>query len=137
MAVESQDAKEDCLMISSHPRLAREAKTIAAMIEIYCHANHRSPLGICPDCRDLLEYAQTRVTRCPYQENKTTCARCLVHCYKPEMRARIRDVMVYSGPRMMFTHPYLTLRHTLDGLFEHQKPLRPRTVEVENNSREK
>jgi hypothetical protein len=124
-------------MISDHPRLAREAKTIAAMIEIYCHENHRSPLGICPDCRDLLEYAQTRVTRCPYQENKTTCAHCLVHCYKPEMRERIRAVMIYAGPRMLVLHPYLALRHALDGLSEGQKPLRPQPAQIENQPRKK
>ncbi len=31
------------------------------------------------------------------------------------MRERIRDVMRFAGPRMPWRHPYLTLRHMLDG----------------------
>jgi len=44
---------------------------------------------------------------------KTTCARCAVHCYNPEMRRGICAVMRYSGPRMFFYHPVMALRHLL------------------------
>ena len=65
---------------------------------------------------ELLAYARARLSRCPYQEGKTTCARCPVHCYRPAMRARIRRVMRYAGPRMLTRHPLLALRHLIDGL---------------------
>jgi hypothetical protein len=32
------------------------------------------------------------------------------------MRARIKQVMRFSGPRMLLTHPFLTVQHYLDGL---------------------
>ena len=32
------------------------------------------------------------------------------------MRARIREVMRYAGPRMLLSHPLMALRHLLDGL---------------------
>ena len=35
------------------------------------------------------------------------------HCYKPEMRERIRQVMRYSGPRMITKHPVAAIRHLL------------------------
>ena len=73
-------------MAFEHPRLAREACTIEAMITLYCREQHGGAGGLVRCCRALLDYAQTRLARCRYRENKTTCARCPVHCYKPAMR---------------------------------------------------
>ncbi len=98
-----------------HPRLQRESRTLAAMVFLYCRNQHKSR-DLCPDCRELLEYAQKRLEKCPFQECKTTCAKCPVHCYKPEMRARIRVVMRYSGPHMIYRHPFLAISHLIDGL---------------------
>lgn len=44
-------------------------------------------------------------------ETKTFCSACKVHSYKPEMREQIRTVMRWSGPRMLFVHPVLAIRH--------------------------
>ena len=38
-----------------------------------------------------------------------------MHCYKPDMRQKVRQVMRYAGPRMMLRHPILAVRHMLDG----------------------
>ena len=51
----------------------------------------------------------------PFHEGKTTCANCPAHCYKPEMREKIRKVMRYAGPRMIYRHPILALLHIIDG----------------------
>lgn len=102
-------------MTDIHPRMDREAKTVEAMIRIYCRGQHGRKGELCTECEELLEYARRRLDRCPFQENKTTCARCPVHCYKPVMRERIRVVMRYAGPRMLRRHPVLTLFHFIDG----------------------
>ncbi|HEX9117585.1 MAG TPA: nitrous oxide-stimulated promoter family protein [Anaerolineae bacterium] len=102
-------------MAEVHPRLAREARTIAAMIHLYCREQHGAAGELCPDCRELLAYADLRLAKCPFQEGKTTCANCRVHCYKPAMRERIRVIMRYAGPRMLYRHPILAIRHLLDG----------------------
>ncbi len=47
-------------------------------------------------------------------ETKTFCSNCRVHCYKPEMRERIRQVMRFSGPRMLFVHPVQAVRHVIE-----------------------
>jgi hypothetical protein len=94
-----------------HPRMTREHKTIEAMIRMHCHSLHRTPESLCPDCLELLTYASKRLSRCPYQEGKTPCARCPIHCYKPAMRERIRAVMRYAGPKMIYRHPLLALYH--------------------------
>ena len=99
----------------SSRRLQREARTVAAMIRRYCRDRHHTTNELCPECAELLAYARRRLARCPFQDNKTTCGKCPVHCYAPGMRARIREVMRYAGPRMLLSHPLMALRHLLDG----------------------
>jgi len=96
-------------------RIRRERATIAAMIRIYCRKNHAGGKGVCEDCQALLDYAMCRLDRCVFGEEKPTCAQCPVHCYKPAMRERVREVMRFSGPWMILYHPILTLFHFWDG----------------------
>ena len=94
-----------------------EKQLISEMIAYYCQKKHGSAAGlICEDCRKLMEYANTRIERCPFTESKSFCSHCEVHCYAPEMRARIRELMRYSGPHMLICHPLLVVRHALTGM---------------------
>lgn len=97
-------------------RMRREAKTLEAMVHLYCAGHHGPREGLCPACAELLAYALERLARCPFQEAKTACAKCTVHCYRPAMRERARAVMRYSGPRMLARHPVLAVLHLFDGL---------------------
>ena len=112
-------------MISMHPRIKRESKTVKEMIALYCRKHHSSN-GLCPECLSLMEYAYQRLERCPFQEGKTTCAKCPVHCYNPIMRERIRAIMRYSGPRMLYRHPVNTLFHYIKGLKKEPSRLKKR-----------
>lgn len=97
------------------PKSANEFRTIRAMIEIFCKAQHPKQIaGLCPDCTDLLSYARKQLVRCPFQQEKPTCGNCSIHCYKKGMRKKIRDVMRYSGPRMVYHHPIMAFRHLLN-----------------------
>jgi predicted amidophosphoribosyltransferase len=96
-------------------RIDREDRTVQLMIQLYCHDHHTQNTGICEDCQNLMEYAHARLLRCPFAPDKPTCAICPVHCYKPEMREQVRQVMRYAGPRMLLRHPILAIRHLLDG----------------------
>jgi len=96
-------------------RIEREAQTLQAMFSLYCRGQHGKRKGLCPDCQELQDYALKRLEGCPYQQGKTTCVQCPIHCYKAELRTRIKVVMRFAGPRMLLTHPVLTIRHTLDG----------------------
>ena len=100
----------------THPRMRRERKTIEAMFAIYCRDHHSPPPGrLCDSCQSLQNYAVELLDRCVFQENKPTCANCPVHCYKPDMRQKVRQMMRYAGPRMLPRHPMLAVRHMLDG----------------------
>ncbi|MGB9914953.1 MAG: nitrous oxide-stimulated promoter family protein [Candidatus Bathyarchaeales archaeon] len=104
-----------------HPRIKREKKTIEAMVSIYCKRHHKSN-KLCLDCKELLEYAKMRLDKCPFQEKKSTCAKCLIHCYQPQMREKVRKVMRYAGPRMLLYHPVLAIQHVIDGWKKPEKP---------------
>lgn len=88
-----------------------EQKMVSQMIALYCRKKHRRGHGLCESCAKLEEYARQRSARCPFMESKTFCSSCKVHCYKPEMREKIREVMRFSGPRMMLYHPLTAMRH--------------------------
>lgn len=95
-------------------KLQKERKTVAAMIQIFCNGNHGSGRKLlCPACTQLLDYANERLNKCPYGENKGACSKCKVHCYKPDMRKQITDVMRYSGPKMVTKHPLLAVDHLI------------------------
>jgi len=100
--------------IDPHPRLLREKSTIHAMIALYCRAHHSSQEALCQDCNELFNYAAKRLISCPHQHDKPTCSNCMVHCYKPGMRQRIREVMRFSGPRMTYRHPLMAVQHLWD-----------------------
>ncbi|MEA3465448.1 MAG: nitrous oxide-stimulated promoter family protein [Thermodesulfobacteriota bacterium] len=87
-------------------RIAKDAKVLRAFIAVYCRAQHLKQ-GIpvhcheqgkdyCDECYALLHYALQRNERCPL-DPKPVCRQCAVHCYKPQMRRKIREVMKFSG----------------------------------------
>jgi len=95
------------------PRLLRELETIEAMTRIYCADHHRTAQP-CADCRALMTYAAKRLAVCTFGEEKPVCAKCQVHCYGKAMREKVRVVMRYAGPRMIWRHPWLALMHVVD-----------------------
>ena len=105
----------------SPARLAREERTIKAMVALYCRDHHADRIPsdadehLCDECAALQDYALRRLGVCRYGADKPTCANCPTHCYKPAMREQVREVMRYSGPRMMKRHPVLAVAHLFDG----------------------
>ena len=75
-----------------------------------CQVGHGGP-GLCGECRELLEYSLARLEHCKFGNAKTKCHKCPVHCYRPDMREKIRIVMRFSGPRMLLYHPLEALRY--------------------------
>ena len=99
----------------SSKRLNREWKTMEAMIQIHCRDHHGSCAIVCSECQRLLDYANMRLERCRFGEEKPTCAKCPVHCYQRNRREQVKAMMRYAGPRMLWEHPVMSLRHWLDG----------------------
>ena len=103
-------------MTQQHPRIRREKKTINKMVHVYCKGHHDTKGNqLCDDCTEFLEFAYMRLDKCPFQEEKSTCGKCLVHCYQPERREKAKTIMRYSGPRLIYKNPILALHHVFDG----------------------
>ena len=102
--------------MADDPRIKREKKTIDAMMHLYyCKHHGTKDDKRCPECSKLYDYAMLRLSKYPFQKNKSTCGKCLVHCYKPDIRTKVSKVMRYSGPRMLLHTPILALHHVFDG----------------------
>ena len=91
----------------------REKEIVSLMIAIYCRKKHGEKT-LCSECAALDTYARQRSDKCPFMETKTFCSNCKVHCYKNDMREKIRAVMRFSGPRMIFHHPIMAIRHVIE-----------------------
>ncbi|MGD0946107.1 MAG: nitrous oxide-stimulated promoter family protein [Candidatus Binatia bacterium] len=101
-------------MNAAATRTNRERRTIEAMIRLFCRDQHGMKRSLCVQCAELQAYARQRLEKCPYGDDKPTCANCPIHCYKPSLRQQVQTVMRYAGPRMLRHHPILAVRHMLD-----------------------
>ena len=107
-------------MSNTAQKRQREKEMVSQMIALYCRKHHGGKGGLCPQCRaleayaELESYARMRSDKCPFMETKTFCSNCKVHCYKPVMREKIREVMRFSGPRMLLVHPAAAIRHVIE-----------------------
>lgn len=120
-------------MDSVEEKRIREKELVSWMIHFYCKKKHKnsgygkvqkrecSGSDLCPECQALDAYAKLRSDKCPFMETKTFCSNCKVHCYKPEMREKIREVMRFCGPRMMLYHPVLAIRHVIESKKEKRR----------------
>ncbi len=99
------------------------------MIAIYCRSKHGSVKELCSSCALLRQYALQRLERCPFGEEKPACAACTVHCYKSDMRMKIKEVMRFAGPRMLFLYPVDAIRH----LYREHRRNRNYTAKIKTN----
>src|SRR5437764_11185001 len=112
-------------------QLRRDLKTLALFISIYCRYRHTAapkeatalkthdvqaiagcPIILCQDCRKLLTHAFVKRSHCPF-DPKPMCKHCPVHCYHPDYRAQIREVMKYAGKRLLVSGRLDYLFHLL------------------------
>ena len=97
-------------------RIEEDKKAVGLMIQMYCrHKEHNKEL--CKECTELLHYAYARLDRCKFGNRKPTCKKCPIHCYGKDMRARIRMIMRWAGPRMVLYHPTIAIRHLYSEIF--------------------
>lgn len=93
-------------------RIKEEQRVVEQMIRLYCRKKecHKE---LCAPCKELLQHATARLAHCKFGENKTTCKKCPIHCYRPQMKERMRKVMRWAGPRMIWYHPVAAIKHII------------------------
>ena len=102
----------------------REKRMVSQMIALYCRKKHHTRGDLCPQCAALDAYAKMRADKCPFMETKTFCSNCRIHCYSPDMRAKIREVMRFAGPRMILHHPVAAIRHVVETKKEQRRRIK-------------
>lgn len=115
-------------------RIERERATVIKMIELYCKLNHRKNGNLCNECQALSDYAMKRLENCPYEDEKPTCKNCPIHCYRKYEKEKIRDIMRFSGPKMLFHHPYLAIMHLIDNKKSQHKSKDLHTFPIKNKT---
>ncbi len=91
----------------------KDQQILEQFVRIYCRGKHKMRDGeFCGHCQDLLAYALKRLERCPHNP-KPACKHCEIHCYKPAYREKIREVMRYSGKRIILHGRFDLLWHYL------------------------
>ncbi|MBI5485103.1 MAG: nitrous oxide-stimulated promoter family protein [Deltaproteobacteria bacterium] len=105
-------------MITSMETLTKQQKSdirlIGKFVEVYCDGKHATAekmafplpqdLGerrICRDCSDFLAYAVARRLKCPLESEKPSCKHCRIHCYARPQLAKVKEIMAYSGKKLM------------------------------------
>jgi hypothetical protein len=83
------------------------------MVKIYCRECHHQA-ELCQECKNLLGYAHLRIDRCLFGHDKPPCKDCPVHCYSPKMREKVKEVMRFSGPKMIYKHPVMAIMHIIN-----------------------
>lgn len=93
----------------------KDLKVLMRFIEVYCRGNHpasekhettitelgeKKGVSLCSECTALLSYSVMKRRKCPL-DPKPSCKHCKIHCYSTEQRSKIREVMAYSGRRMI------------------------------------
>ena len=79
----------------------KDIRILATFVAVYCRGKHKSAKGeLCPDCAELLSYATMKRGKCPL-DPKPSCKHCHVHCYGKVQRAKIKEVMAYSGKHLL------------------------------------
>jgi len=77
--------------------IEKQFKILKRFVDVYCRKHHDDyDNGPCSECCDLIEYSRQRLIHCPH-DPKPKCKDCPSHCYKPEYRQKIKDIMRYSG----------------------------------------
>jgi hypothetical protein len=108
-----------------------DLKTLALFIDLYCLYKHPDspraqvelrdldvkliagkPIVLCPECTKLLAHAFVKRSHCPMHP-KPMCKHCPNHCYHPTYRAQIREVMQFSGRKMLLSGRLDYLFHLL------------------------
>lgn len=97
-----------------------EKRVVLQMIWLYCRKQHNTRGELCKECIELSGYTRERSDNCPFMNSKSFCSNCRVHCYQPTMREKIKNVMRFSGPRMIFYHPLTAIHHLIESKKENR-----------------
>lgn len=96
-------------------KINQKIKIIRLMINLYCKKHEKNDT-LCKECKELLDYSILRTNRCPFIIEGTFCSNCKKKCYRENMKKKMKKVMRFSGPRLMFYHPIVLFKHMIQSM---------------------
>ncbi len=92
----------------------KDIRLIGKFVEVYCAGKHMGvekhpfllpeALGkrqMCAECAGFMTYAVARRLKCPLEAEKPSCKHCRIHCYAAPQLAKVKEIMAYSGRKLM------------------------------------
>jgi hypothetical protein len=92
----------------------KDIRLIGKFVEVYCAGKHgrmeKQPfplpenLGVrrmCAECSQFMAYAVAQRIKCPLEAEKPSCKHCRIHCYAKPQLAKVKEIMEYSGKKLM------------------------------------
>jgi len=102
----------------------KDVRVIGKFVEVYCAGKHGAvmrskfklpeslgSISLCVECAEFTGYAIARRLKCPLEPDKPACKHCKIHCYSPEQRKRMQEIMSYSGRKLILKGRLDYLRH--------------------------
>jgi hypothetical protein len=131
------------LLQKASPEVKKDLRMLATFVSMYCRGNGhagREPLTLknidtielstrmlflCPGCSKLLHHGLIKRSHCP-QNPKPNCSDCPSPCYDKSYRMKIREVMRYSGWRLLVRGRVDFLFHLLGARFRKRRKVEKR-----------
>lgn len=92
----------------------KDIRLIGKFVEVYCIGKHggldKQPFSLpenlgerrmCAECARFMAYAVARRLKCPLEAEKPSCKHCRIHCYAKPQLAKVKEIMEYSGKKLM------------------------------------
>jgi len=54
--------------------------------------------------------------KCKFKIHGFVCSECEVHCFEKEKRVLTKEIMRYSYSKMIFKHPFISIRYLINKL---------------------
>ncbi len=112
-------------------KMRHDFKTLLTFVSIFCKHQHDAEpktrlslkthdidalagraVHLCPQCSRLATHALIKRTNCPMAP-KPSCKSCPVHCYHATFREEMKEVMRFSGRKLLFSGRLDYLLHLL------------------------
>jgi hypothetical protein len=104
------------MMLINSSKIENEKSAVEQMIKLYCRKHHAGDTISfpCDECSTMIDYAFLKLDKCIYGDKKPSCKNCSSHCYNQKMRDKIKAVMRYSGPRLIYYYPILSIKYLIN-----------------------
>ena len=82
----------NCPLLPSNTKGKNEKKRLLKQwFDTIAKKNTKPKMNHTQNAKSFLIMLFLRLDKCPFKEKKSTCGKCKVHCYRPDMREKIVD----------------------------------------------